>query len=98
MIAGIREVVSTDEHITGLNEVLTMYMGPQDILLTASVDFDDHLPADEVEQAITDFERVIKEKFPDVKRIFIEAQSWGQHHAKAIAAGEMSGEQPSEPC
>lgn len=96
VVAGIRELVSTDKRITGLNEILTMHMGPQDILLAASVDFDDSLTADKVEQAITDFERVIKEKFPDVKRIFIEAQSWRQHHATAIAAGEMSSQRPPD--
>lgn len=96
VIAGIRDVVSNDKRITGLNEVLTMHMGPQDILLAASVDFDDSLTADKVEQAITDFERVIKEQFPDVKRIFIEAQSWRQHHATAIAAGDMSAQQPKD--
>lgn len=96
VLAGINEVVSGDDRITGLNEVLTMHMGPQDILLAASVDFKDSLTADRVEQAITDFENEIRNRFPDVKRIFIEAQSWRQHHARAIAAGEMSVEQLPE--
>ncbi len=96
VVAGIRAVVSNDSRITGLNEILTMHMGPEDILLAASVDFDDSLTADKVEQAITDFEKVIKSQFPQVKRIFIEAQSWRQHHATAIAAGEMSSQRPPD--
>ncbi|PHR20885.1 MAG: cation transporter [Sphingopyxis sp.] len=96
VVAGIRAVVSNDKRITGLNEILTMHMGPEDILLAASVDFDDRLTADKVEQAITDFEKAIKAEFPQVKRIFIEAQSWRQHHATAIAAGEMSSEPPPD--
>lgn len=96
IIADIRALVSNDKRITGLNEILTMHLGPEDILLAASVDFDDSLTADKVEQTITEFESVIKGKFPNVKRIFIEAQSWRQHHATAIAAGEVSPEQPPE--
>lgn len=96
VIAGIRAVVSNDSRITGMNEILTMHMGPEDILLAASVDFDDSLTAGKVEQAITDFEKAIKNQFPQVKRIFIEAQSWRQHHATAIAAGEMSSHRPPD--
>ncbi|QJB70178.1 cation diffusion facilitator family transporter [Parasphingorhabdus halotolerans] len=96
VIKGIHNIVSEDPRISGLNEVLTMHMGPDDILLAASVDFDDKLTADKVEQCITDFETTIKEQFPQVRRIFIEAQSWRQHHATAIAAGEMSDQPPPD--
>ena len=93
---GASPEVVAGSRITGLNEILTMHMGPEDILLAASVDFDDRLTADKVEQAITDFEKAIKREFPQVKRIFIEAQSWRQHHATAIAAGEMSSQRPPD--
>lgn len=96
VVAGIRAVVASDKRITGLNEILTMHLGPEDILLAASVDFNDALTADKVEQAITDFELAIKTKFPNVKRIFIEAQSWRHHHADAIAAGDLDAEQPAK--
>ncbi|NNC72361.1 MAG: hypothetical protein HKN78_05730 [Sphingomonadaceae bacterium] len=96
VVEGIRKVVSDDDRITGVNEILTMHMGPQDILLAASVDFDDSITADRVEQAITDFEIRIKSAFPQVSRIFIEAQSWRQHHAAAIAAGEISDSAPQD--
>ncbi len=84
LVASVREMVSDDNRITGLNEILTMHMGPRDILLAASVDFDDRLTADLVEDAITDFEMAIKARFPEIKRIFIEAQSWRQHQSDAV--------------
>lgn len=87
IVAEIRNIVTNDSRITGTNEILTMHMGPEDILLAASVDFDDKLTADKVELAITEFETIIKSKFPQVKRIFIEAQAWRQHHATALSAG-----------
>ena len=89
VVRQIKQIISADPRITGVNEVLTMHLGPQDILLAVSADFDDGLTADLVERAISDFESEIKSLLPDVKRIFIEAQSWSQHRASAIAAGEV---------
>jgi divalent metal cation (Fe/Co/Zn/Cd) transporter len=57
-----------------VNEVLTMHMGPDFVLLNMSVDFRDSITADEVERAISVMDRNIKQQFPQVKRIFIEAE------------------------
>jgi len=51
-----------------------MHFGPNDILLNVSLDFADRLSSAEVESHVSELERRIKERFPDVKRIFIEAQ------------------------
>ena len=40
-----------------------------------------------VERANTDLEIAIKERFPVVKRMFIEVQS-AQHHAEEVARAE----------
>jgi cation diffusion facilitator family transporter len=76
VVEGIRAMFSGDPRIARVNEVLTMHMGPTDILLAASVDFVDTLHSGEVEQTITDFEKQIKTTYPAVKRVFIEAQNW----------------------
>jgi hypothetical protein len=56
-----------------------MHLGPEDILLNVSLDFEDSLSAADVEGAITDFERRIKKSFPHVRRMFLEAQAWRAH-------------------
>ena len=71
--------MAAGEGINTINEVLTMHMGPEDILLTLSVDFSGAMDSDQVEAAISDMERRIKEAYPEIKRIFIEAQSIGGH-------------------
>ncbi len=58
-----------------------MHLGPREILLNASLDFDDGLSAAEVEKAISEFERKIKAKYPSIRRVFIEAQAWRAHEA-----------------
>jgi divalent metal cation (Fe/Co/Zn/Cd) transporter len=56
-----------------------MHFGPQDILLNISVDFEVDLSADQVETAISRLEKQIKTEFPDIRRLFIEAQSFKAH-------------------
>ncbi|PCI34056.1 MAG: cation transporter [Alphaproteobacteria bacterium] len=75
VVKTIEEIVRAKVEITGVNETLTMHMGPQDVLLNLSLDFKDDISAAEVEQAVTALEQEIKTRLPEVKRIFIEAQS-----------------------
>ncbi|MEM9683452.1 MAG: cation diffusion facilitator family transporter [Pseudomonadota bacterium] len=84
--AAIRDILDRDERIAVINELLTMHLGPQDILVNLSVDFRQALTADEVEAAISELEIDIKSKYPDVKRLFIEAQHWTAHRLAKRAA------------
>jgi cation diffusion facilitator family transporter len=79
VIDGIYTIVAEDPRIIAVNELLTMHMGPTDVLVNVSLDFADALLAGDVEEAISDFEKQIKNSFPDVKRVFIEAQSLIDH-------------------
>ena len=75
----IREFLQQDKRIKSTNELLTLHFGPTEILLNASLDFEDGLPAESVEAAISEFESAIKLRFPAIRRVFIEAQSWSGH-------------------
>jgi divalent metal cation (Fe/Co/Zn/Cd) transporter len=52
-----------------------MHMGPRDVLLNLSLDFRSSLSSDQVEAEVTRLERQIKAAFPEITRVFIEAQS-----------------------
>jgi cation diffusion facilitator family transporter len=75
VVEGIRAILQQYAAIEHVNEVLTMHMGPDFILVNISVDFRDDVPASEVETTIAEIDRVIKSRFPQVKRIFIETES-----------------------
>jgi cation diffusion facilitator family transporter len=62
-----------------VNEVVTMYFGPDSVLVALSLDFDDELRARDIEATVSAIERDIKAEFPQVNRIFIEAQSFQGH-------------------
>ncbi len=74
VVAGIRAIAADTPEIEAMNEVLTMHMGPDYILVNISIDFRDELNADEVERTIADIDRRIKQVYPQVKRVFIEAE------------------------
>ena len=79
VVAGIREILAGEGGILSINEVLTMHLGPRDVLVNISIDFSGELTSDEVESAITAMEHAIKTAYPQVTRIFIEAQGWASH-------------------
>jgi cation diffusion facilitator family transporter len=79
VLDGLSDIIDKQPGILRVNEMLTMHLSPQDILLNLSIDFKDQLTSQEVEREVSEMEREIKEKFPEIKRVFIEAQSWRGH-------------------
>lgn len=75
VVAGIRKIVVAQPDVERVNEVLTMHMGPQFILLNISVDFSDSATTEKLEHRIASIDKQIKEAYPHVKRIFIEAET-----------------------
>ena len=74
VVRGIREILSANDIVEHVNEVLTMHMGPDYILANISVDFKDSATANDVENHIAEMSKDIKMQFPLIKRIFIEAE------------------------
>ena len=89
MVAGIRAAIEEKKGILRVNELLTMHFGPDDVLLNVSLDFADALSSNEVEAAVSSMEQRIKSEFPEITRVFIEAQSWyGHQRGERAANGE----------
>ncbi len=79
VVYGVRQILKEESNVLHINEVLTMHLGPADILLNISLDFEDGISSIEVEETISRMEINIKGQFPEIKRVFIEAQSWLGH-------------------
>ena len=83
VVSGIKQIINESQGIKHVNEVLTLHLGPEDILLNVSLDFEDDLSSGEVEEAISILESRIKQMFPEIRRVFIEAQGWGAHRRES---------------
>ncbi len=77
IVNGIKEIAKSYPKIKHVNEVLTLHMGPEFILLNLSVDFADSLSAGDVEDTIARLDRQIKQVYPKIKRVFVEAEARG---------------------
>lgn len=86
---GVQEIVATTAAVRHINELRTMHMGPEDVLLALSLDFHDDLTAGKVEEAIYILEMAIKSRFPEIKRLFIEVQSLERHNQVLAAEAAM---------
>ena len=81
LVATVEEMVARNSSVAGLNELRTMHLGPHDVLVAISLDFEDKLTSAEVEETTSNLEADIKSRYSDVRRVFIEAQSAQRHRA-----------------
>ena len=79
VVRGVRRIAGEQDGVARINEALTMHLGPRDVLLNLSLDFEDRLSSAEVEKTISALERAIKTTYPEITRVFIEAQSRAGH-------------------
>ncbi|MBX0291607.1 cation diffusion facilitator family transporter [Hymenobacter sp. HSC-4F20] len=69
---------------------LTMYLGPQDVVLALDVEFHDHLSAIEVEKTVDELQDTIRANHPEFKRIFIEAKGLSGKQRNPLAPDPTS--------
>ena len=69
----IRSLALAQPAVRDVGRVLSMYIGPDDVLVTMDLDFADGTGAAEAGAAIAAVERQVRERFPMIKRLFIEA-------------------------
>jgi cation diffusion facilitator family transporter len=85
IVAEVRAMLEADPRIDSVAEVLSMHLGPQEILLGVTLDFRDTLTAVEIEQAGDDFAQAIRAIDPRITRVFVRSE-----RARAAYARPMS--------
>jgi cation diffusion facilitator family transporter len=79
LVGAVRRIALADPAVTDLGQVLTMHLGPDEVLLNIEVQFVAGLPVEEIHAAIHRIEEGISGPFPEVNRIFVELE--GNHAA-----------------
>ncbi len=69
----IIRMVKQDKNVERMRRPLTMHMAPNDVLLALDVQFDHKLSSSELTATIKRLEKSIREAYPDIQRIYIEA-------------------------
>lgn len=77
-LKSIRELVDADQAVERVSHLHSMYLGPNEVLLTIELRFRNEISALEVRHAVRRLKDVIQSKHPDVKRVFFGAESLGE--------------------
>jgi len=75
-IRRVRKIITDDPSVDKVGDLLTMQLGPSQVLLTVNIQFQRGLDIHQLELAIERIEKCIREKEPMIERIFIEAESF----------------------
>jgi len=83
----IRAIVREERGVRDVGAVLSMYIGAEEVLVTLDVLFDPATTAGDAAAAIHRIEHRIRERFPKIRRIYIEGAGLGDaRRAHAAAA------------
>lgn len=74
-VYGVRTIVGADPAVQRAGEPLTMHFGPDQVLLNLNVEFRPDLTTDELTAAVERLEAEVRSAYPEVGRIFIEANA-----------------------
>ncbi|MFD9353314.1 cation diffusion facilitator family transporter [Streptomyces sp. NPDC060031] len=72
MRAEVREELLSVPHIEGVLELTTLVQGPAEVLVAAKIDFHDLASARQVEGACEDAEAQLRERFPAIRRVYLD--------------------------
>jgi cation diffusion facilitator family transporter len=90
----IRSIALSEPRVRDVGRVLSMYVGPNDVLVTMDLDFDSGTAAADAAAAIAAIERQVRSRFPVIRRLFIEA---GAAPAKERWSRPDSTQGPADP-
>lgn len=74
-LAELRHLVEADADVERAGDILTMYMGPHDLLVNLGVTFRPGLRAEAIHESVRRIEAAIAERYPECTRVYIETES-----------------------
>ena len=74
----IRAKASGVAGVVRVNRLTTVHLAPDEVVVSLSIEFADHLTVPEVEQRVAQMERLLREKHPEVIAVFVKPQSQQQ--------------------
>jgi cation diffusion facilitator family transporter len=93
----IRSLALEQPKVRDVGRILSMYIGPDDVLVTMDLDFEDATEAADAAAAIAAIERQVRDRYPMIKRLFIEAgtaparERWSRPDATQAPADPQQG-------
>ena len=90
MQARVLDIAQADPAVQKANGVITVHLGPTQIVVALSLEFEDHLGANEIEACVERIESRLKAEMPEISGFFVKPQTgstWAARAAVIAAAG-----------
>ena len=84
----VKEIVEANPNVVKCGRILTLYLGPHDLLMAIDVTFAESLDRDAIDATIDAIERAIVKELPQTTRIFIESEDLKATRAGALRISE----------
>ena len=88
-IRQVEALVEANPNVVECGRILTLYLGPQDLLMAIDVTFGEFCERGDIDVSIDSIERSIVAKFPQTTRIFIESEDLKATRAGAARTTEV---------
>jgi cation diffusion facilitator family transporter len=75
MVKAVYAAIDGRPEVSGINEITTVHIGPQNIFLGLSVDFVDAVPVGRIEAMIAEAEIELRHRWPAIRAIYIKPQA-----------------------
>ncbi|MBZ9868639.1 cation diffusion facilitator family transporter [Mesorhizobium sp. CA15] len=85
-------IVQDDPAVQRANGILSVHIGPEEIVAGLSIEFEDHLSAPDIEACVERLEARLKKEMPQISRLFVKPQATGTWERRRKAMAEASEE------
>ncbi|MDR7033387.1 cation diffusion facilitator family transporter [Mesorhizobium sp. BE184] len=92
--AKVMDIVQNDPAVQRANGVLTVHIGPTEIVAGLSIEFEDHLTAPEIEACVERLEEELRREMPEITNLFVKPQTtgtWERRRKAIVDASPPSG-------
>jgi cation diffusion facilitator family transporter len=72
LVVSAYDLIAAQEGVEQIVELLTMHLGPQDVLLAVRLDLRDDVPAGRVEDLSTAVEQHLCQRWPEITQVFLD--------------------------
>jgi cation diffusion facilitator family transporter len=73
ILDGVRDILAADPRVSKVGELLSMYLGPEEILLAAKIDFNEGISGQKIGEASDAILARLREVEPRITRLFLRA-------------------------
>ena len=88
----VRALIENEPEVEKVGRILTMYFGPESMLMTVDATFKPSCSADQIMLAVDRIEKDIARTWPQTTRVFIEAESLANVERQRQIQGSMAEE------